>query len=83
MWGRVAITLGLLLTTVNCLFPIYFIYDRCLTRRFYQNYGIGISEKGHLTLGLMIAMHDITTIGSLLLASLELIRNVQSINRNL
>ena len=26
MWGRVAITLGLLLTTVNCLFPIYFIY---------------------------------------------------------
>ena len=83
MWGRVAITLGLLLTTVNCLFPIYFIYDLCLTRRFYQNDGIGISEKGHLTLGLMIAMHDITTIGSLLLASLELIRNVQFINRNL
>ena len=45
--------------------------------------GIGISEKGHLTLGLMIAMHDITTIGSLLLASLELIRNIQFINRNL
>ena len=83
MWGRVAITLGLLLTTVNCLFPIYFIYDLCLTQRFYQNDGIGISEKGHLTLGLMIAMDDITKLGSLLLASLELTRNVQFINRNL
>ena len=40
-------------------------------------------EKGHLALGLMIAMDDITTIGCLLLASLELIRNVQFINRNL
>ena len=61
MWGRVAITLGLLLTTVNCLFPIYFIYDLCSTWRFYQDAGIEISEKGHLALGLMIAMDDITT----------------------